>query len=244
MHLRAADHSTLLGVDTAHSLRAVLAQAFGERTPDAVLVTGDITHDADPASYRRFARILAEYFAGPCLYLAGNHDVAGAMGRLLEAATLELPGWCVVAMDSHVDDTPEACVSVADWEQVEMALQQNHDRWILIATHHPPIAIGCPWLDKDRIKNGAELLESLAERPSVKGLVFGHAHQVIETEYRDIALLGTPSTCFQFAPHSVEFGVDAQLPGYRWLTLSPDGQVSSEVRRLFDYPLHIDLTDR
>lgn len=222
----------------------MLVQALSEASPDAILVTGDVAHDPEPTCYRRFTDILREYYAGPSLCLAGNHDVASAMGQLLEPSTLLLPGWCLVALDSHIDDTVAAEVSTDDWARVLAALQQHRDRWAIVATHHPPLDIDCPWLDKDRIQNADELLESLAERPNVKGLVFGHAHQVIEAEYRDIPLLGTPSTCFQFAPRSAEFGVDEQLPGYRWLTLSPDGQVASEVRRLLDYPLHIDLSDR
>ena len=244
LHLRAEPQATLLGVDTDHSLRAVLRQALSEATPDAVLVTGDIAHDPERAAYRRFVRIMNEHVVAPYLCVAGNHDVAGAMAQLLEPSELTLPGWRLVALDSHVDDTPQADVSAADWDRLQAAIRATDDRWVLVATHHPPVRVDCPWLDKDRIKNGGELLESLAEHPSVKGMVFGHAHQVVETEYRNIALLGTPSTCFQFAPRSAEFAIDEQMPGYRWLTLAPDGQVVSRVRRLADYPLQIDLSDR
>ena len=244
LHLRAERQATLLGVDTAHSLRAVLQQALGEATPDAVLVTGDIAHDPVPAAYRKFVQIMDEFVAVPYLCVAGNHDVAPAMAELLEPSELTLPGWRIVALDSHVDDTPEADVSAADWNRVQAALSVGDGRWVLVVTHHPPVPVGCPWLDKDRIKNGGELLESLSEHSSAKGMVFGHAHQVVETEYRSIPLLGTPSTCFQFAPRSAEFAIDGQMPGYRWLTLGPDGQLASRVRRLVDYPLQIDLSDR
>ncbi len=244
MHLRAEPQATLLGVDTAHSLHAVLQQALSEATPDAVLVTGDIAHDPVHAAYRKFVQIMDEYVAAPYLCIPGNHDVAGAMAELLESYELSLPGWRLVALDSHVDDTPEADVSAADWDRLQAALRTRDDRWVLVATHHPPLPVDCPWLDKDRIKNGSELLESLSEHASVKGMVFGHAHQVVETEYRNIPLLGTPSTCFQFVPRSAEFAIDEQMPGYRWLTLTPDGRVVSQVRRLADYPLQIDLSDR
>lgn len=244
LHLRAQPNATLLGVDTAHSLRAVLTQALSDASPDAILVTGDIAHDPVPAAYQLFAEIMDEFATAPCLCLAGNHDVASHMHSLLEPTELALPGWQLVALDSHVDDVPEADVSAADWARLQAALQRARDRWVLVATHHPPVDVDCPWLDKQRINNGGELLESLSEHPGVKGMVFGHAHQVVAAEYRDITLLGTPSTCFQFAPRSAEFGIDDQMPGYRWLTLSPDGQVESYVRRLADYPLRIDLSDR
>ncbi len=44
-HLRATAGATLLGVDTAASLAAVLHRAFSEHAPDAVLASGDLAHD-------------------------------------------------------------------------------------------------------------------------------------------------------------------------------------------------------
>ena len=109
---------------------------------------------------------------------------------------------------------------------------------LLVATHHPPVEIGCPWLDRDRIQNGHELLEWMAEHGRIRALVFGHAHQELNLKHRHLSLLGTPSTCIQFEPGSSRFSVDEQKPGYRWLLLGEDGSVRSEVRRVADYPLN------
>ena len=242
MHLRADPGARLLGVDTTHSLRAVLDQALTEATPDALLVTGDVSHDPEPAAYQRFAAILAEHFQGPVLCLAGNHDLAAPMAELTtEPSVLRLPGWDIIGVDSHVDDEVEATLTAGDMQDLEEHLGNAGHRHVLIATHHPPLEVGCPWLDKDRIQNGQELLESLSEHPGVRGMVFGHAHQVVESVYRDIVLLGTPSTCFQFAPNTQTFGIDDTMPGYRWLYLHADGTVRSEVRRVADYSLTIEL---
>ncbi|MCZ6710737.1 MAG: phosphodiesterase [Gammaproteobacteria bacterium] len=242
VHLRAAPEALLLGVDTAHSVNAVLDQALAERSPDALLVTGDVSHDPEPAAYRRFAAIVAEHFQGPLLCLPGNHDLQAPMRHLLsEPCVLHLPGWDIIGLDSHVDNETEADVSDQDLARLKATLANVDERHVLVATHHPPIEVGCPWLDKDRIQNGQELLEFLSERASVKGLVFGHVHQVVESVYRDIVLLGTPSTCFQFAPNTQTFSIDDTMPGYRWLYLYADGHVATEVGRVADYPLHIDL---
>ena len=53
LHLLAAANSRLLGVDTAASLDAVLHAALSERAADAMIVTGDIAHDAAEATYAR-----------------------------------------------------------------------------------------------------------------------------------------------------------------------------------------------
>ena len=245
VHLRAGPDRMLLGVDTAHSLRAVLSQALAEGAPDALLVTGDVSHDPEPAAYERFASIVAEHFQGPMLCLPGNHDLGAPMrGLLSEPCVLHLGDWDVIGLDSHVDDMTEAGVSEEDLARLHACLRDAGPRHVLIATHHPPVNVGCPWLDKDRIQNGPELLESLSEHTSVKGMVFGHAHQVVESVHKDIVLLGTPSTCFQFAPNTQRFAIDDTMPGYRWLHLSAAGDVRSEVRRVADYPLKIDLSDR
>lgn len=241
VHLRARVGARLLGVDTGHSLAAVLSQALAEATPAALLVTGDVSHDPEVAAYERFAGIVREHFQGPMLCLPGNHDLLGPMGALLsDPSVLHLPGWDVIGVDSHVDDVTEADVAEADVAALRECLDNAGARHVLVAAHHPPIEVGCPWLDKDRIQNGAELLEWLSEHAGVRGMVFGHAHQVVESVYKDIALLGTPSTCFQFAPNTQTFSIDDTMPGYRWLYLQADGTVRSEVRRVADYPLNIE----
>lgn len=242
VHLRADPDRMLLGVDTADSLRAVLRQAMAEGAPAALLVTGDVSHDPEPAAYERFTGIVAEHFQGPMLCLPGNHDLSAPMrGLLSEPCVLHLPGWDVIGLDSHVDDMTEAGVSEEDLASLRACLGNAGGRHVLIATHHPPVDVGCPWLDKDRIQNAPELLELCSEHASVKGMVFGHAHQVVESVHKDIVLLGTPSTCFQFAPNTQTFSVDDSMPGYRWLYLSANGKVGSEVRRVADYPLKVTL---
>ena len=242
LHLRARVGERLLGVDTAESLRAVLTQALAEHRPDALLATGDIAHDPEPDAYARYLEIVREFFAGPLLTLPGNHDLEAPMRHLFsQPAVLSLGRWQIVGLDSHVDDRAEARVDAERLEALKSACAAAGDRPVIVATHHPPLPVGSPWLDKDRIQNGAELLEWLAEHSTARAVVFGHAHQLIESRYRHIGLLGTPSTCFQFAPASERFSIDTQKPGYRWLRLTDAGVVQSEVRLVADFDLTIEL---
>jgi Icc protein len=161
---------------------------------------------------------------------------------------LSLPGWEVIGFDSHQDNSVGAHVSAQDRGQLEAAClaAAAAGKNVLLATHHPPLDVNCPWLDKDRIQNGAELLEWLSEHTTVCAMVFGHAHQVIEQQAgatRRISLHGTPSTCFQFAPETRTFAIDEAEPGYRWLELHADGEVTTRVRRVH-YPMQIELPGR
>jgi len=240
-------------VDTADTLRKVLAQAVSEAVPDLVIASGDLAHDPEPESYRRFLAVLEEFYQGVVLCLPGNHDKLVPLRRVLtpvldSSETVRLGDWEILGFDSHVDDRPEAGLPAAARAALEARIRESAARYLLLACHHPPIDVGCPWLDKDRIQSGGELLEWLAEDTRVRALIFGHVHQVVEASHRQIALLGTPSTCFQFAPASERFTIDeavgSRQPGYRWLELQPDGSMDTAVRRVLNYPLQIDLSNR
>ena len=251
LHLLAEPEARLLGVDTEDSLRAVLDRAFAEHQPDAVLATGDITHHGDPVAYQRFDRAVADYFSGPLLVLPGNHDESAAMaGYFEQLELLEIANWSIIGVDSHEDGQPGALLTADGEAQLRQQCLDAAARGqrTLIATHHPVVEVGCPWLDKDRIQNAHELLEWLAERTTVAAVVFGHAHQEIERGHRHIRLFGTPATCFQFQPDSSSFAIDMDpargKPGYRWLMLHEDGSVTTQVKRVEDYPLEIEMPPR
>ena len=53
-HLFPAPRQTLLGVCTWDSLAAVLDQALAERTPDALIASGDIAQVGEVETYERF----------------------------------------------------------------------------------------------------------------------------------------------------------------------------------------------
>jgi Icc protein len=240
--------ATLLGVDTQASLEAVLDQACGQHQPDAVIASGDLAHDPSRDVYQRFVLTVRRFTAAPLLCLPGNHDVLGVMQAAgLPMAPLALGAWDIVALDSHEDDAPSALVHPEDRQQTGHYLSSAEGEHALLATHHPPVAINSPWLDKDRIQNADELVSWLAERSVRRGkrrlrnIVFGHVHQSIEDRVGQLPVYGTPSTCFQFAPGSQTFTLDTRSPGYRWLHLADDGSLETQVWAVDSFPIHIQL---
>ena len=94
------------------------------------------------------------------------------------------------------------------------------------------IPVACPWLDRDMIQNGDAVIHWLAEcSPKLRGVVFGHAHQIVEGICGGLPVYGVPSTCFQFKPKSSKFSLDDTTPGYRWLELQDDGAFTTSVGR-------------
>ena len=240
-HLLPSPDATLLGVHTADSLGAVLDAACRERTPDAVLATGDLAQTPVHDTYTMFLETLARYYTGPLLCVPGNHDHGATFADALPTADLALGGWLLAGVDTHVDDVVGGAVSPSELARLEEALDED-TAWSLVAGHHCPARIGCPWLDVHRISNGEDL-GAVLENAEVRAYVFGHIHQEAEAG-SDVPFFGTPSTCFQFARDTPTFAIDDAKPGYRWLRLDPDGSVETEVRRLADYDLTLDLTDR
>ena len=232
LHLLESEEKRLLDTDTTETLRAVLAAATGERQPAAVLATGDIAHDPVVSTYRRCLDILGEFHTGPLLCLPGNHDLLQPMVDAgMPMQPLELGAWRILPWDTHEDDGPGRGLGRGN---LAGALERDRTRQRPPGGGHPspPGGCGLPLARQGRLGNAPELVECLAEASSVKSVVFGHAHQTVEERHGDMAILGTPSTCFQFEPHSLEFGLDGSAPGYRWLHLHDDGNFQTEVRRI------------
>src|SRR5699024_8778572 len=209
-HLHASPEGVVSGWRTQASLDAVLRHA--ERNVggfDAILVTGDLVHDECRAGYERLARQLAGLGAPVCM-LPGNHDNPRVMesclrtGNIHLLSPLALAGWRVIPLNSHVVDQVWGRLGAAQMRALEeelIACRQD----VLLAVHHPPVAVGRPWMYRMRLVDGEELMRVCGNHPRVRGVVFGHIHQAFEAHRGSTRLYATPSTGRQFRPGSGEF---------------------------------------
>lgn len=235
-HLYADPAATLAGVPTTASARAVLDAALAEATPDLILATGDLVHDASVAGYERLRGWLADC-AVPALVIPGNHDDPAEMARCFADApvawreSLAMGEWQVITLDSHVPGEAWGRLGAAQLDRLDAHLAAAHGP-LLVAVHHPPVAVGAAWLDGLGLRDGEALLArvSACTRPTV--VVWGHVHQAFAGWHGAVRLLGVPSTCIQFAPLSGEFALDVRPPGWRMLTLYPGGRNETRVGRL------------
>ena len=117
-------------------------------------------------------------------------------------------------------------------EWLEQQLQIIGDKPTAIALHHPPCAIASDWMDRIKLQNPEEFFAIIDRYPQVKLVLFGHIHQAFEQERRGVRYLGSPSTCVQFKPKSVEFAIDSTQPGFRLLTLNSDGSFETKIERV------------
>lgn len=234
-----ADTSTMhSGINNYTSLQQLLRQIKTNEWPfDAVIVTGDLSNDATADSYRLLHGLLAELKV-PTFCLPGNHDDVNTMRAELDGETIIsseralLGEWQLIMIDSSEPGETAGHISDRQLFSIEKHLQHYTDRPVLIGMHHPPVTLQSKWLDAVGLREPERLLQMLERYRQVKALIFGHAHQVYSGQYAHIKIYGTPSTCRQFKPHSDEFALDSETPGYRILNLQADGTLNTSLKRI------------
>lgn len=239
----------LLGVDTAASFADVYKKAMAQHgKPDFYLMTGDLSQDETELSYGRLSEVMAEA-AAPAYFLPGNHDRRAEMRRGLlhdkspfRADRRVIEGnWEIIMLDSLVEGEVGGHLSDSELEFLEKSLNEKAAAHTLVCLHHHPVPMGARWLDKIGVDNGAQFMSIIEKHSQVRAVLWGHVHQQFDKKFGDKLLMATPSTCVQFKC-SNEFGVDALPPGYRYIELSADGSIHTEVVRTEKIAVGLELS--
>jgi 3',5'-cyclic-AMP phosphodiesterase len=236
-HLRATPDGKVKGWNTRKSLQLALEAALdGHALPDAILATGDLSQDGSPASYRHLRDILGD-IGVPIFCIPGNHDHPQTMSAELSRLPFHYCGdhvlgaWRLVMLTTWDGDRGGGRLPQSELRRLSQLLEKSAEPHVLVVLHHHPVPTGS-WLDKVALDNTDEFFAVVDSCARVRGILWGHVHQVQESQRRGVRLLGTPSTCFQFMPRVRNSDVDpAAGPGWRWLELLPDGRIASRVER-------------
>jgi Icc protein len=207
---------------------ATLRPAIQDLKPDAVVLSGDVSEDASPASYWRMAGFVRD-LAPLVAWIPGNHDERGVMARVFDEMGFEsgpivlLGGWQLVLLDSAWPDRPDGELDEARLAPVD---EMDSQRPALVFVHHQPVLVGSPWIDKYPLVESEKLWQRLAGKP-VRAVAFGHVHQVFEGEQNGVACLSAPSTAANGVREAPRFTPSEQGPSARWFRLWPDGRWES-----------------
>jgi 3',5'-cyclic-AMP phosphodiesterase len=240
-HLFADEALTMRGFATVRSFQAVLEQVRQlQPQPDLLLLTGDLSQDETIASYEQL-RDRVTPLGIPAYWIPGNHDQSlSDMQQILSTELIspqksfQAGGWQFILLNSMLHQQVQGELTAEALETLEQQLYYAADRPTLIALHHPPLAIASAWMDAIGLQNREALFAVIDRHPQVKLVVFGHIHQAFDRSRQGVRYLGAPSTCVQFSPNSDEFVIDlAEQPGFRLLTLYPDGSYKTTVQRVF-----------
>ena len=234
-HLLADKHQALYDINPYDSLEQVLS-LIAENPPNALIATGDISGDDSAESYGHFIALMTRYLpACPWRVIAGNHDsnaqfLPSLSGYVLEAgSSWALGEWRIHGLDTRFVDARGKVQSeelAAVGNDIVAHQKANH----LLALHHNPV-ITNSWMDKHLLENADALKAWLSNYPQIAGIIHGHIHAETETTFAGVPEVSVPSTCWQWdlAP---EFAVDDAAPGFREISLSPDGKWTSTIRRV------------
>lgn len=240
LHLLSGENARCSGVPTWRPFRAVLADVGG-RFPnlDCLVLTGDIAHDEAPATYEKLRDALAPW-SGRVRLIPGNHDNPDAMRRAFPERSFaprgplsfsaDLPGWKVIGLDTHLAGEVRGRIDSNQLAWLKEEIGRNRDEPVIIFMHHPPLAVGCHWIDELSLMDPDPFLQLVRGSPAVRGVACGHVHQVHEGRIGEAVFYSAPSTAFQFAP-SGEEKFDNLPPGYRAFRLDGD-RIETEVIRL------------
>ena len=238
LHILPGLNETFLGINTEHYFHAVLDLAFAKHHHfDLILVTGDLAQEPCSGSYQRILQKL-ESTNTPCICLPGNHDDYGLMQQIFNTRRVScrkqvlFENWQLICLNSQIPGSQGGRISEQELLFLEDCLTSYPNHHALIAVHHHCLGTKSPWMDTMIIENSEVFLAITKRYSQVKAITTGHIHQVMDITTGSVRVLGSPSTCFQFTPKSDAFSLDTSAPGYRSIKLYADGKIESEITRL------------
>lgn len=230
---RLQDH----GGEPRDMLLAVLDEIHHLECPDLIIASGDLSDTGEREDYA-WLKLQLQRFNCPVLAIPGNHDHSTVLDKVFNAgrglfnASCPLDHWQIIPLDSCLPGAESGLLPEPALEELEQQLALHPDSPTLVTVHHPPVAIGTPWLDAMNLENGDDLMAILARHPQVRVVLCGHVHQVVDMQYRHIRILSSPATCRQFLPGSDTFAIDPVPAGYRQILLRENGTIETTVKRL------------
>jgi Icc protein len=235
-HLFSDSNATMAGVNTGQSLLKVLNEISENELPDLILITGDMAHDEELATYRELKGILdksnSRYYCLP-----GNHDQQQYLKKVFDDKFIDqfrqftCDGWKIILLSTAFAGEVYGRLNEQQLTLLSKAMHENRDPTVIFMHHHA-VPVQCPWLDDIGLEKPDEFLAILQSTSSVKAIFCGHVHQEFKLQRDNIVFYGTPSTCFQFKPHSEMLEYDDALPAYRSINLNANGLFDTHVIRV------------
>ena len=231
LHLLADPKASYRGKDTRANFLEGLALAKRLK-PDLLILTGDLAEDEQLVTYQwLYQQLEASGLAWQ--WLAGNHDQPELMNGFKQSDFYQqTENWQVLGLNSHLPNATQGRLAASQLVRLKQAL--NNHKPLLIALHHPPVAVGSEWKDALALQNADEFWAILKDQPQAKLVVFGHVHQAFSQPKYHSLNLATPATSAQFTANANRFEINlTALPALRLIRLKATGVYST---RLIYFP--------
>lgn len=197
-HFRAEPGTGPTGVDADTQLERVLQNVLesGIR-PDAIVLTGDLADDGEPAAYQRLRALVVPFantLATQLLMLPGNHDDRAAMREHLFGvlpsttpihASIAVRGLRIIGIDTTLADWHHGLVEPAELEWLAGELAQPAPDGTILALHHPPVRTRILPLQVLELQEQDRLAE-VVSGSDVRMILGGHLHYPTASSFAGI----------------------------------------------------------
>jgi 3',5'-cyclic AMP phosphodiesterase CpdA len=181
-----------LGAAPASGLYRALGRVLTlDPRPDHVVITGDLVERGTADEYQVLHEVI-DRFPLPLHLVAGNHDdpetlLAEFGGTRFLGGTTHYTAGSLVILDSATGALGPEQLAWLDSALTDKAT---------VCLHHPPIPVGIPFLDRQRLADGDELAEVIRKH-DVRRVLAGHVHRHVTAAFAGTILTTAPSTYLQ-----------------------------------------------
>jgi len=239
LHLRCDKDYSVFDINTFQSARIIIDHISQvHKDLNALVISGDISDDETSESYSNLLE-LTDQIDTKIYLMPGNHDSikeikkCASIGRVKSELYFVDDNWIYFMFNTKKDNSPNGLLKQDEIDIFTDMLRKNEDKYFMIFLHHHPVEIGSPTMDKMIIENANILLDLIRKNKSIRGVSWGHIHNVFETNINNAKLFSTPSTCYQSKPRSETFTIDKkEKPGYRIIHFSSSGNLETKVVRM------------
>ena len=189
---------------------------------DFVVVSGDMTDDADPASFRQFEDLFAS-IGLPVYIVPGNHDGPAGYYQYRDGSeqfaawdicnrTVELPDVRLIGLDTCIEGEPTGRIDPKAFELIEQEVAQRDAAPLVIVMHHPPVPPGLHDFDVVAQLDGCDKLLEIIQRAGTSQIILsGHVHRPYQGRSHGIAcfVAGSPTSAYT---SDVPFGTSPIRP--------------------------------
>jgi 3',5'-cyclic-AMP phosphodiesterase len=204
LHIKREGQLAYGRVDTAKALaRCVTALNGFEPVPDFVVISGDLADTPTSEEYQHLKQLLAPLKL-PFASIPGNHDArdmmraefpnqpyAMASGPLNQSINL---GWLdLLLLDSSIPGKPHGELDAQTLQWLDSALAASDGRPVLLFMHHPPFETGIWHMDRQNLRNAADLAAIVRSHRRVQLVATGHVHRATLTTFEGRACTICPA---------------------------------------------------
>ncbi len=219
------DETLVMGVDSKSNLDKVL-EHINAKPFDALLISGDLTHNGTPSSYKTLQKSLGSINA-EVYVMPGNHDnktnLSNAFNSDLQKG-FQLGEWNIITLDSVQENKVSGLLNNKQCHFLTEALNDCNGRHTIVCLHHPIVPMQSNWDDELSLDNPEDLFAIIDKHPHVKAVLWGHAHESKVFDYNNVKLFSCPSTALQFnGPDKI---------GYNHYTLHDNGSIECKTEWL------------